>query len=52
MHRSVWIGFAVVAAALGAITWLVFWSRRTIDRIARNRLASAREILKDLKGDG
>ena len=51
MDREVLIGFAVVAGALGLIVYLVVWSRRTIERIARKRLGSAREILRDINGD-
>ena len=49
MDREVLAGFAVVAGALGVLTYLVLWSRRTIEHIARKGLGSAREILKDLK---
>jgi len=47
VDREVAAGFTVVAAALGVLTYLVLWSRRTIERIARKGLGSAREILKD-----
>ena len=50
MDIEVLIGFAVVAGALGLIVYLVVWSRRTIERIARKRLRSAREILRDING--
>ena len=50
MDGEVVIGFAVVAGALGVIVYLVLWSQRSIDRIARRRLGSAREILKDRNG--
>lgn len=49
---DVWIGLVVIAVALGVLTVLVFWSRRTIERIARSKSRSAREITKDLRRDG
>ncbi len=51
MNRTVIIGCVVILAALGVITYLVLWSRRTIDWIANRRLRSAREIVKELRGD-
>ena len=45
------LGCVLVTGALGLIAYLVVWSRRTIDRIARKGLGSAREIVKDL-GNG
>ena len=41
----------VVIGALGSMGYLVWWSRRTIERIARKGPSSAREILRDLEGD-
>ena len=38
------IGCAVIAGALGALSYLVWWSRRTIERIGQNGSRSAREI--------
>lgn len=49
---DVWVGLAVIATALLLLTLLVFWSRRTIERIARTQSRSAREISKDLRRDG
>ena len=49
VDREVLAGFAVVAGALGVLTYLVLWSIRTIEHIARKGLGSAREILKDMK---
>ncbi len=40
-------GCIAVALSLGLIVGLVLWSCRSIDRIARKGLGSAREILKD-----
>jgi hypothetical protein len=43
------LGWAIVAAALVAITYLVLWSRSMIGRIANKKLATIREIVKDMK---
>jgi hypothetical protein len=42
------LGLLLTALALGFITVLVLWSRRTIERIADTRLSSAREIVREL----
>ena len=52
MDTEVIIGCIIIAFALIAITFLTLWSRRTIDRIARNGYRTARQTLKELKGDG
>jgi len=44
------IGLAILAAALGLQAYLVFWGRRTIERIARSGRRSAREIGRELRG--
>ena len=49
---DLWVGLVVIATALSLLTVLVFWSRRTIERIARTKSRSAREITKDLSRDG
>jgi len=41
-------GCLILALALGVLTYLVFWSRRTIERIARRGCGSARRIVKEL----
>jgi len=41
------IGIAVLALALGVLVALTFWSRRTIERIARRRLGSLRDFLRE-----
>jgi hypothetical protein len=48
MESNAIIGIIVTAAALAGSTYLVLWSRRTIERIARGKNRSARAILKDL----
>lgn len=48
MDRDSLLGCIIVVVALISITYLVFWSRNTIERIARKRLSSVREILEDL----
>ena len=50
MTTQALIGCITIAGALAVITGLVWWSRRTIDRIAESRSSSAREILKELRG--
>jgi len=45
------LGCAVVAAAIGLITYLLLRSRRSIERIARNGFGSVREIHKELDTD-
>ncbi len=52
MDTNAIIGCIVAACALITITFLTLWSRRTIDRIARNGYRTARQTLKELKGDG
>ena len=45
MNGDLLIGLLVIVAALVAIALLTLWSRWSIDRIARDGFASAREIL-------
>jgi hypothetical protein len=42
------VGIVILALALSLLTFLTFWSRRAIDRIARKHLASLREVIKDM----
>jgi hypothetical protein len=46
------IGCGVIVAALGGIAFLTFWSRQTIERIARSDSQTAREITKEFQGGG
>jgi len=48
MNGSGIIGFVIVIAALGIVTYLVLWSRRTIDRIGRQGFRSARETIREM----
>ena len=41
------LGLIITVATLVVLTGLVFWSRRSIERIARRGPRSAREILED-----
>ena len=50
MNTDIAIGCVVVAAAVGLVTYLVLWSRRTIDRIAQSDSSTAREIVNELRG--
>ena len=48
MERDTILGCILLACALGFITYLTFWSRKTIEFIARKKSRSTREILKKL----
>ena len=50
MDGDVIVGIIVIAAAAALLTGLVLWSRRRIERIARNGYRSARAIEKELRG--
>jgi len=49
METDAVIGCSVVAGAVGLLAYLVFWGRRTINRIARSNGRSAREIHRELR---
>jgi len=51
MNTTILVGCILVAAALVVMVLLVLWSRRTINRIARERLHSARDIVRELNND-
>jgi hypothetical protein len=51
MDADTIIGCTVIAVALGLLGWLVFWSRRRIERIAAGGGRSAREIHRELDGE-
>ena len=51
MDKDILIGLIMLTCAVGLLTYMTFWSRRTIERIARSHLHSVREILKQLNGD-
>ena len=46
------IGLVLMVGALALLTGLVLWSRRRIDRIARNGYGSARAIERELDDGG
>jgi hypothetical protein len=46
------IGCGAILAAICGIVVLTFWSRRTIERIARSDSQTAREITKELQSGG
>jgi len=52
MDGDILLGCIIAGAALGLITYLVLWSRRTIDRIAERGSRSAREIVKERRHGG
>ena len=43
------IGIVLLAVSLTLLTFLTFWSRRTVERIAAKHLASLREVIKDFE---
>ncbi len=47
MDADTLLGCIIVAVALGLVTFLVLWSRRSIRRIARNGLGSVRELHRE-----
>ncbi|MGA1839977.1 MAG: hypothetical protein ACMUIU_05055 [bacterium] len=49
MEKNVILGTIITGAALGFITYITFWSKKTIERIAKKNLGSVREILKDIQ---
>ena len=48
MDVDIIMGLLIISLALIFITYIVFWSRRTIDLIADKKLRSVREIIKEL----
>jgi len=52
MNYEALIGCAVSALALGIITGLVLWSRRTMNLIRKKNLGSARAIVHELNKNG
>lgn len=48
MPRDIIIGAVITFFALGFMAYIVIWSRRTIERIHKKKLGSAREILRDM----
>ena len=51
MDLDTLIGCLLVAGALGVLTGLVMWSRRSIERIAQNGFGTVREIREEEHGD-
>jgi hypothetical protein len=52
MDTDIILGCLICVSALAALTVLVFWCRRRIDRIADRGSTSAREILQDMRRGG
>ncbi len=48
MPKDLIVGSIVVILSLGFMTYIVFWSRKTIEKIKRKKLHSAREIIKGM----
>ncbi|MGA1868282.1 MAG: hypothetical protein ACMUJM_07020 [bacterium] len=51
MDKDAIVGTIIIGVGLAFITYLTFWSRRVIDRIADKNLRGVRKILKDIHGD-
>ena len=51
MNGEAITGIVILGCALGALACLVLWSRRIIERIASSDSNTAREILKELRGE-
>ena len=51
MELNAVIGAVVIAGGIGFMTFLVLWSRKTIQKIADKHLHSAREIMEELRND-
>ena len=54
MDKEIIFGIAIIAGSLGLMSWLVFWSRRRIMRLAtargrKGRGKSIREALRELE---
>ena len=52
METDALIGCLAIFGALGLLTFLVLWSRRSIDRIACNGFGSARELRGEEPDEG
>jgi hypothetical protein len=50
MNKDILIGSVLIFLSLGFILYIVLWSRRTIERIKKKKLQSAREIIQDIDG--
>jgi Trk-type K+ transport system membrane component len=48
MNNDSLIGILIIVCGLGFMTYLILWSRKTMQRIARKQLHSLRDILKEL----
>ena len=49
MNLNVIIGVVVIICGIGFMTYLVVWSRKTIQKITDKDLNSAREIIGDVR---
>ena len=52
METDAIVGCVVIVIVLGLIVLLVWWSRRTINWIARTGSRSARKIMRDVNRGG
>ena len=50
MDKDILLGSIIIGLALSVITYLTFWGRRMINRIADKNLRNVRKILKDIHG--
>ena len=51
MEADAIIGCFVLAVALALLSYLTWWSAKTIEWISRTGSRSAREIMKELRGE-
>ena len=52
METSTLLGFEFLIVAVGAVVGLTLWSRYIIETIHRRKLASLREIQRELNNGG
>lgn len=51
MEIAAIVGLVLITVALALIGYLTFWSRRTIERIAKGGFGTARDITRGMRGD-
>lgn len=48
MTKDIAIGLIIIFAGIFSLTFLLFWSKRTLKIIAEKKLTTIREILREL----
>jgi len=51
MDNDIILGVFIIITGLSLLTYLVFWSQKTIEKISQKNLKSLREILKEINHD-